>query len=226
MRVTAPNPDLKPEQHKVFRTRLAYYLSGRSPGQLSLTLAQNEATNFITSQDYSASEFDVDDPEFAAYTFRSTRNYDGLQKTRSMDFSYNQTLGFLPSPYLRGTSVGLNYSRTYATVRRSGMTPHRASGRLGYSYRRFNGSIGVIWADSRPESGTYGRYFGKITKYDLSLNLRLNRWCDLYVQGRNISNVKDRWYESPPGVPEGQQGVLRAMENYGANWVFGVKGYF
>ena len=143
-----------------------------------------------------------------------------------MDFAYNQTLGFLPSLYLRGTSVGFNYSRAYATVRRGGLAPHRVSGRLGYSYRRFNGSFGVIWASDRPDGGTYGRYFSESTKYDLTLNWNLNKWATLFVQGRNISNVKDRWYESPPGVEQGKQGHLRAMEEYGANWNFGVRGGF
>ena len=45
-------------------------------------------------------------------------------------------------------------------------------------------------------------------------------------QIRNITNVKDSFYKSPPGVPEGQQPMLRSMEEYGANWVFGVRGTF
>jgi hypothetical protein len=48
----------------------------------------------------------------------------------------------------------------------------------------------------------------------------------VYVQGRNISNVRDRWYQSPPGSDEGENGYLRQIEEYGANWVFGVKGNF
>ena len=47
------------------------------------------------------------------------------------------------------------------------------------------------------------------------------------MQGRNITNVEDRWYQSPPGLPEeGEHGYLRSIEEYGANWVFGVKGAF
>src|SRR5262249_10929279 len=45
--VAAPNPDLLPEHHTVYQTRLAYYFTGRSPGQLSVALSQDEATNFI-----------------------------------------------------------------------------------------------------------------------------------------------------------------------------------
>src|SRR5205814_523823 len=101
-----------------------------------------------------------------------------------------------------------------------------ATTRLGYSYGRLNTSLGMVWVDDKPESGTYGQYFGAITKYDLSLSFRLTSHASLYVQGRNITNVKDLWYRSPPGVQEGRQGVLRQMEEYGANWVFGVKGTF
>jgi iron complex outermembrane receptor protein len=226
LRVSAPNPDLQPEYHKVYQTRLAYYFSGRSPGQVSVALIQDEATNFITSQDYSASEFGVDDPDFSAYTFRSTRNSDSLQRYRNLDFNYNQTLGFLPSEYLRGINFSFTYSRSYANQRRQNLAPHRVTSRLGYAYRRFNGALGVIWADDKPESGTYGRYFGAITKYDLTMSFKLTSHASLYVQGRNITNVKDLWYQGPATLPEGTGAYLRQMEEYGANWVFGVKGTF
>ncbi|MBI5688778.1 MAG: TonB-dependent receptor [Verrucomicrobia bacterium] len=229
LRVTSPNPNLKPERHKVYQSRLAYYFGGRSPGQLSVAVIQDEATNFITSQDYTAEQFGIDDPDFSTYTFRSTRNVDTLQRYKNMDWNYNQTLGFLGAEALRGTSVGFTYSRSYANMRRSGVAPHRMTGRLGYAYKRFNSSLGIIWADDKPQgTGTtnYGRYFGAITKMDLTLNFRLHPRATLYIQGRNITNVKDLSYLSPPGVQEGQQGVLRHMEEYGANWVFGLKGYF
>jgi len=224
--VTAPNPNLAPEQHTSFQSRLAYYFGGRSPGQLSVAVNRNEATNFVRSMNYSASEFGVDDPDFAAYTFISTTNSTELQRYKSMDLNYSQTLGFLSSDYLRGTSLGLTYSRSYANQRRPGLAPHRATGRLGYSYKRFSGSLGVVWVADKPSETTYGRFFGAITKYDLTVNFRLTRWATLYAQGRNISNVKDLWYESPPGVQEGKQAYLRQMEAYGANWVFGVQGRY
>ncbi len=226
LRVTAPNPDLLPEYHKVYQTRLAYYFGGRSPGQASIALIQDEATNFITSQDYSASEFGIDDPDFAAYTFRSTRNEDSVQRYRNMDLNYNQTLGFLENKYLRGINVSSTYSRSYANARRPGIAPHRVTARLGYAYGRFNGTLGMIWAADKPESSTYGRYFGAITKYDLTATFRLTSHASLYVQGRNITNVKDLWYQGPASLPEGTGAHLRQMEEYGANWVFGVKGTF
>ena len=228
-RVTSPNPTLLPERHKVYQSRLAYYFGSRAPGQVSVAFIQDEATNFIASQDYTAEQFGVDDADFATYTFRSTTNVGGVQRYRNMDWNYNQTLGFLPGEYLRGISVGVTYSRSYANMRRSGVAPHRLTSRLGYAYKRFNGSLGIIWADDKPQgTGTnnYGRYFGAITKIDCSLNFRLNRYATIYAQGRNITDTYDLSYLSPPGVQETKQGVLRHMEHYGSNWVFGVKGQF
>lgn len=143
-----------------------------------------------------------------------------------MDFAYIQTLGFLPSDYLRGINFSFNYARSYANERRTGLAPHRVATRLGYAYRRFNGTFAMIWTDAKPESSTYGRYFGEITKFDLTLSWRLNRFAALYVQGRNITNMVDRWYQTPPGMLEGTNGYLRSMEEYVANWGFGVKGTF
>ena len=65
-----------------------------------------------------------------------------------------------------------------------------------------------------------------MTKIDVRANYQINKYASLYVQVRNITNVKDLYYKSSPGAVEGTQGQLRNMEQYGGNWVFGVKGNF
>jgi hypothetical protein len=225
-RITIPNRTLLPEFHKKFQTRLAYYFSGRSPGSLSLAFSQVNSQNYVQTFDFSAADFGIEDPDFGNFTVRSKSNSPTAHRYRNMSFDYRQTLGFLPSEYLRGINVSFTYDRSYADNRRSGLAPHRVSTRLGYAYRRFNGTVGMIWVDDKPESGTYGRYFGEITKFDLTLSWKLNRFATLYIQGRNITNVRDRWYQTPPGFTEGDNGYLRSIEEYGANWVLGVKGSF
>jgi TonB-dependent receptor len=225
-RITISNTELLPEYHKKYQTRLTYDFSSRSPGSISVSLSQVDSKNFVRDFDFTPAQLGIDDPDFGNYTFRTRINSPTPVRFRNMSLGYNQTLGFLPSEYLRGINVGLSYDRSYASQRRTGLAPHRISARLGYAYRRFNGSLGLIWADDKPESGTYGRYFGAITKLDLTLNWKLTRYASLYVQGRNITNMVDRWYQSPPGTLEGRNGYLRSMEEYGANWVFGIKGQF
>ena len=225
--VSSPNPQLQPEHHKVYQTRLSYYFGGRSPGQVSIAYIQDEATNFITNTTYiGGAAFGIDDPEFANYNFISTTNNVALQRYKNMDLNYSQTLGFLPGEYLRGINIGATYSRSYANQRRNNLAPHRATARLGYNYRAFGCSVGAVWIDDRPIDGVYGRVWGAMTKLDLSATYKLNRWATLYMQARNPTNQKDLRYQSPPGVQEGKQKHLRFMESYGDNWVFGVRGQF
>lgn len=233
-RVTAPNPQIEPEYHKKAMTRLAYYFSGRSPGSLTLSLSRTQFTNTLAQRDVSQAEFGNEDPDFANYTFRTQYNIqDRTVFTKNLDFSYRQTLGFLPIEQLRGLTTFVNYTRSYVTakggtglIRRPNLAPHRIAGGVSYAYRRFSGSYNFIWADDKPESNTYGQYFRELTKVDITLGWKVSNQLSFYVQGRNIRNAPDRWMRSPPGVQEGEQGVLRQMESYGANWSFGVKGTF
>jgi hypothetical protein len=236
-RVTTPNPNLQPEHHKKYMTRLQYYFQGRSPGSVSAMFTKTEFTNTLLQTDFTAAEFGNEDPDFDNYTFRSNSNIsDRIVTTKNMSLSYRQTLGFLPSEYLRSTSFFFNYDRTYLTqsgdgtgaqVRRTNVTPHRiSSGVTMRPIRRFSVSFNMIWGADRPSSTTYGEYYGALTKYDAGLTYDFSRRFGLFVQGRNITNVKDEYYRSPPGVQEGKQGSLRLMEEYGANWILGVKGTF
>jgi len=226
-RVAAPNPELPPEHSQNFQTRLAYYFSGRSPGQLSLQVSQNKIRNLRETYDFSASEFGVDDPELASYIFRSTRISTEERRFRNMELSYQQTMGFLPSEYLRGINVNLAYTRSYASQRRSNLSPHRLTSRLGYAYRRFNGSLGMVWRDDSPDGyNPVTRYKREITQFDLSLTWKLSQRYSIYVQGRNITGRPVIWMESPPNAEMGVEPALRQMQEYGANWVFGCRGTF
>ena len=224
-RVTAPNARLEPEYHKNAQSRLAYYFGGRSPGQLSLAMSQDQARNLRETFDYSASEFGNDDPDFATFVFRTTRNSAETRRFRNMEVAYNQALGFLPSEKLRGINVNVAYTRSYASQRRNGLSPHRLTSRLGYNYLKFSATLGMVYRDAAPD-GVYGLYKGAITQFDTTLGWRFSRRVSLYVQGRNITNVPVLWYASPTTSVEGRDAAFRRLQAYGANWVFGVKGTF
>jgi len=224
--VTVPNPKLQPEHLKNHQMRFAYYFQGRSPGQLSVQMNMIETTNFITSRAYSAEEFGVGDPDFANYTFNAQSNVAGLQRYKNLELSYQQTLGFLPSEYLRGISVGATYTRSYANQLRNNLAPHRWTGRLGYRYRRFAANLAFIWVDDRPINGVDYRYWGAMTKWDGGLTFDLNKYATLYVTTRNPTNQKDLHYETPPGAAKGVGKHLRFMDAYGDNWIFGLRGRF
>lgn len=225
LRVSAPNPELQPEHSQNLQSRLAYYFGGHSPGQVSVQVSQNKIRNLRETFDYTASEFGVEDPDFAPFMFRTTRNSTEQRRFRNLELAYNQTLGFLPNEVLRGINVNFAYTRAYASQRRNNLAPHRLTSRLGYSYRRFSGNVGMVYKDRAPD-GAYGLYYGELTQFDASLNWRLTQRLTLYVQGRNITGVPILRYASPTNVEEGKQKYLRRLNEYGANWVFGVRGVF
>lgn len=224
--VTAPNAALEPERLKVYQSRLAYYFQGRSPGQVSVSFNMVETTNFIQTKTLTAAEFGNTDPDFDSYNFITKENLPGLNRFKNFEFNYQQTLGFLPSEYLRGINVGATYTRSYANVLKNNLAPHRWTGRFGYNYRRFGGNISFIWTDDRPIDTVAYRYWGAMTKFDASLSWKFSNYATFFVQARNPTNVKDIRYETPPGAAKGANKHLRHMEEYGDNWIFGVRGQF
>jgi iron complex outermembrane receptor protein len=223
--ITSPNPNLKPEKHKNYVARLAYYPEA---GEIAVTASQNDVTNLRVNRLGTPEEFGVgDDPAYAGYSFQAPFNLSGSTRTRSMDFSYRQSLIFLP-PALRSTTVTLAYTRTYAAVRRQGLLPHRFTSTLGYTYKKFNIRGSVVWrSDTNWGAVTeYGYYRRHDTKMDLGGAYQINKTLSLFFQGRNIFNDGQMWMQSPNGVPRGTNAAVRVYENYGANWNFGVKGSF
>src|SRR6185436_7124943 len=102
-RVSIPNTALLPEFHNKYQTRLGYYFSGRSPGSVTLAFSKTTFRNTIVNFDFTAAQFGNDDPDLENYIFRSSTNLsDRVTTTKNMALGYRQTLGFLPSEYLRG----------------------------------------------------------------------------------------------------------------------------
>lgn len=224
--VTSPNPNLKPEYSKNFAARVAYYFN--PAGQLSVSVAENRIRNARETRLGTAEEFGVDDPAFAGYEFQAPFNIDNPIRHRNFEVAYSQTLPFR-HVLLRGITVNASYSRSYASQRRSNLTPNRLASSVGYRYRNFSTRIGVVWRDDTDIGGTaadYGRYRRHDTLVDLSAEYRLNRWASIYAQGRNIFNVGETRLDTPPGLDQGQSPIAFLYQKYGTLWHFGVKGRF
>ncbi|MGH7959303.1 MAG: TonB-dependent receptor domain-containing protein, partial [Opitutaceae bacterium] len=71
-RVSAPNPDLKPETSDNFSLRGAYYFE--PVGILAVNFFQNSVDGLFRSSDLTAAEFGNTDPQLDAYTFVTTTN--------------------------------------------------------------------------------------------------------------------------------------------------------
>lgn len=227
--IMAANSNLLPEESKNFAARAAYYF--KPAGQLSLTFSQNTIRNQRVVELRTAEEFGLtgaDLATYAGYEFQAPFNVPRATRFRNMEFAYSQSLPF-ESEWLRGATVNLAYSRSYADARRNNLLPHRFTGSLGYTFRRFAARTGVVWRDDTDRGSTdasYGQYRRHDTMVDIAAEYRLNRRLTLYVTGRNIFNVGQTWMRTPPGVTQGESAVLQQYENYGTLWNFGIKGTF
>ena len=220
--VTGPNPNLLPEYSKNFSARAAYYFGSTS--QLSVGISQNTIRNLREERTGSADLFGFgDDPVYSNYEFRSRVNVPHPVRFRSWELAYNQTLTFLPDPF-RGTTVTVAYTHAYASERRSRLQPHILSSTLAWRYKRVVLRSGVVSRSDAPWDDVYGRYRRHHIMVDVGGDFRINRYASVFFSGRNVFNESMRWYESP--FVEGEGGALRILENYGANWVFGVRGTF
>ena len=220
--ITAPNPNLKPERSDNYVARLAYYFE--PVGSFTFLVQQTEITDQRITVRGSAAQFGFeDDPEYAAYEYQSLTNNDSLYRYRSLELGYNQQLTFLPG-VLRGTNVNFSYTRNYANRYFPGVSPHKATGSVGWSYAGFSARVGAVWQDDTPFTTVFGRYQRHNIKVDLSGGYRLSPRLSLFFQGRNIFNDPTLLYEGDPvrGIPA----ALYRYGNFGVNWSVGVRGNF
>ena len=222
--VTSPNPSLLPEYSTNYAARLSYFFE--PAGKLEVTGAQHNLRNSRETRLGTAEEFGVaDDPQFFGYQFQSTYNVARPVCLRSLNVAYNQSFPGLPE-VLRGTNLNLSYSRTYADIRKGGLTPKLFTSSLSYRYKRFSGRFNAVWRDNTPLNATYGVYRRHDIKYDVGGEFRLTSKLSLFFQGRNILNTGQTWLQTPTANVEGQGAAVSIYENYGANWNFGIKGTF
>jgi iron complex outermembrane receptor protein len=219
--IRAPNPNLLPELSEKYAMALGYYFGKSGTNNLQLTLSQTKIKNLARETDFTAEEFGITDPNFANYTFITSNSIGPKVTFRSLELSYSQRLSFLPK-FFQGTSVNAAYTRTYASERRKGLTPHTFKTGVQYSYKRVSLNAQAIWLDEAPWTNTVGRFRRQNIKVDLGGSFKLTNQVRLFFSGRNVFQNSHRIFEQIGGNDK----VLWRLENYGSNWAFGVRGTF
>ena len=223
--VILPNPDLKPEYAEKFVASAGYYFGRSRSNMLTLTATQIDVQNLAITNDFLYSEFLNAEAfgfgdEFRDFEFRYSESGPGTRRFRSFEVDYRTQLNFLPRDF-RGTNIFTNYTRAYADSRRNGLTPHKISGGFNIRFRRASLRASGVWLDDAPWNNA-NRYRKANVRYDLSGSFEVMRNVSVFFQGRNILNESHRIFEQVSGMAP----VLWRLENYGANWSFGVRGNF
>ena len=220
--ITAPNPNLKPEKSDNYVARLAYYFE--PVGSFTFLVQQTEISDQRVTVRGKAEDFGFEnDPEYAGYEYQSVTNNNTLYRYRSAELAYSQTLSFLPG-LLRTTNVNLSYTRNYANQYFPGVTPHKISGAIAWSYARLSLRTGAVWQDDTPFTTVFGRYQRHNLKLDVSGGYKLSPRTSLFFQGRNILNDPNLLYEGDPN--RNISAALYRFGNYGVSWTLGIKGNF
>jgi iron complex outermembrane receptor protein len=235
VRVTVPNPNLKPERSERISLMAEYYFE--PAGSLSVHVFQSDITNAIdgSADDTTAEQAGFGGiPDFAGYFFRTFSNLDEQRRVKGIEVAYSQQLRFLPSEYLKGLTVFATYSHFTASPRpRTGTRyiPSIATGGVSWSYGRFYASVNGTWTDKTYTGGNTvtssttvaqpgeDEFFKPRLILFTNLRYKLNPNLSLFLSG-------DRAYDSGKIWHYRSDGRIRQIENYGSQWSFGVKGEY
>lgn len=194
--VNVPNPNLRPERSKNYTGRIAYYFE--PIGSTALTIFQNDMRDSAESDEFSAADFGYEnDPTYGGYTFISVRNRSESTRVRGYTFEYSQALSFLPGA-LRGLNASASYTRTYASVTKSGMVPHMISGTVSYRHRRVSFGVTGKYTDATPYTGANITYRRARTLIDLNGSWQMSGRTSLFFHVRNLFDVPEHRYQGDP----------------------------
>ena len=184
--VTAPNVNLQPETSKNFSVRLARYFE--PVGQVAINFHQNDITGLhLANTRVSGAQFNADDPTYDGYTFITTAQSANSVRVRGMELEYSQSLSFLPGLF-KGLGFRASYTRNYAQVIVTNMSPHLVSSGLSYGHGRMNAYANMNWGASRPTIANGTRFLRHRLNLDVGGSYRFTPRLNAFVSVRNVLN--------------------------------------
>jgi TonB-dependent receptor len=218
LRVTVPNPDLKPETSNKYFASVQYYIE--PAGTLTVSGYQLDLKNSGLANELISAEDAgyADDPAYAGYTFVRQTNAVGTRKVKGVEVEYSQQLVFLPG-WARGFSVFGSVSRAASDAVVTNIVPKAANGGIRFSNYKFNLQLRTTWSAARltSTSATQRQWDYERLMFDLSGGYKLAQNYELTLSGRNITNTPISGYVNEPGI-------LRMNQLFGAVWTLGVRG--
>lgn len=220
LRVTAPNPNLQPEESDNFSVRAAYYFE--PVGVFAISFFQNNVRGLHQTNLMTAEEFGYDgELDLSNYLFSTAVSSKDEVTVRGMELEYSQSLSFLPGAW-RGLNVRASYTRNYASVVMTSMAPHAISAGAGYAFRGLNVSASLNWLDDQPTNTTNTAYVRHRVSMDLGASIRLNDRYSVSVSARNILDdprrIMNRFSNGTAAV--------QTYDVYGTNYTLGLKAVF
>jgi TonB-dependent receptor len=218
--ITAPNVNLKPETSSNYSVRLARYFE--PVGQVAINFFQNDIKDLhLANTRVSGAQFNPGDPTYDGYTFVTTVQSPNNVRVRGMELEYSQSLSFLPQP-LNGLGVRASYTRNYAQVIVTNMSPNLVSAGLSYALGRMNAYANMNWGDSRPTVANGTQYLRHRLNLDVGGSYRITSRVSAFFSVRNVLNAPYNIMEQVGTNPA----ASRFFQKFGVTPTLGVKSTF
>ncbi len=235
-KITASNPDLKPERSKTINAGLEYYFE--PVGSLSANVFYTKVRDrqFGNQVPLGAAGY-PGLPGTSNYTLVGPVNISVPTTYQGFELDYQQQLTFLPGA-LRNTSIFANHTRIHYDdwAFNLGSPEMITNAGIAYGQGRFSGRLNFNWVGKilQNPARTYSAATNAWTAAspwvqmyqrdrlvtDLNVEFRLSEHFSVFADGRNILNEPSiyTYYQHEDNFER----ILRT----GAIWMFGVKGRF
>jgi len=179
--------------------------------------------------------YDLDPSVYSRYEVSTQYNITSRVRMEGYEFDYKQALTFLPH-FARGLQVFANASAQRATGPAAdnftGYIPRTYNWGASLSRDKFNLKMNWNYRGRQRRGLVTGRgiepntynWGSKRLYIDLTGDYALTRRLTLFGSIRNLNNATEDFKIAGPNTPLISQ--LRQRQDYGASWVFGVRGNF
>ncbi len=237
-RITVNNVGIKAWSANSSKVRLEYYF--QRVGQISVGAFRRDFKNFFGSTTFTPSAeflelYDLDPSVYGRYDVSTQYNITSRVRMEGYEFDYKQALTFLP-PFARGVQVFANASAQRATGPAAdnftGYVPRTYNWGASLSREKFNLKMNWNYRGRQRRGLVTGRgiepstynWGSKRLYIDLTGDYALTKRITVFGSIRNLNNATEDFKIAGPNTPLIAQ--LRQRQDYGASWVFGVRGNF
>jgi TonB-dependent receptor len=236
--ISVNNVGIKPWSARTTKVRLEYYF--QRVGQVSVGAYRRDFRNFFGSITRPSTPqfldlYNLDPAEYGAYDVATNYNLDSSVRMTGLEADYKQALTFLP-PWARGVQVFANASAQRAignsAANFSGFVPR--SGSWGISLSRPKYNVKFNWNYRSParlgavtgrgiEAGTFEWRSKKLLR-DIYADYFFRRNIAAFMSLRNVGSAPEDVKRYGPNTPLVAR--FRQRQDYGAAWIFGLRGTF
>jgi iron complex outermembrane receptor protein len=232
------NVGIKPWSARTAKVRFEYYF--QRVGQVSVGAYRRDIENFFANiTQPSTPEFlelyNLDPAVYEPYDVATNYNLPTRVRMTGLEADYKQALTFLP-PWARGVQVFANASAQRATgdaaANFSGYVPRSGSWGISLSRPKFNVKFNWNYRSAARLSAITGRsiqpgtfeYRSKRMLRDIYADYFFRRNMAAFMSLRNVGSEPEDVKRYGPTTPAIAR--FRQRQDYGAAWIFGVRGIF